>query len=81
MNFDGAAKGNPSPIGIGGLIRDSHGKILSHYWGILGSGTINLAELDGLINGVTWVIQNQKTPLIVDGDSMVIINLTKWSDH
>ena len=34
-----------------------------------------------MINGVTWAIQNQRTPLIVEGDSMVIINLTRRIMH
>ena len=64
-------------MGFGGVIRDSHGRILRLYWGSLGSGTNNLVELDGLPNGVAWEIQNQRTPLIVEGDSMVIINIAK----
>ena len=47
----------------------------------MGSSTNNLAELDGLINGVTWAILNQRTLLIVEGDSMVIINLAKRIMH
>ena len=59
------------------MIRDSQGIILSLYWGSLGSGSNNLADLDGLLNRVAWAIQNQRTPLIVEGDSMVIINIAK----
>ena len=31
LNFDGAAKGNPSLAGFRGVIRDSHGRILNLY--------------------------------------------------
>ena len=40
-----------------------------------------MVELNGLIKGVTWEIQNKRTPLIVEGDSMVIINLAKRIMH
>ena len=31
LNFDGAAKGNPSLAGMGGAMRDSRGEILGIY--------------------------------------------------
>ena len=40
-----------------------------------------MEELDGLINGVSWAIQNQRTSLIVEGDSMVKINLANRIMH
>ena len=77
LNFIGAAKGNLGTAGFGGVIRDSQGRIFSLYWGVLGSGSNNLAELDGLLNRVTWAIQNRKTPLLIEGELMVIINIAK----
>ena len=56
LNFDGVSKGNLGPAVFGGVIRDSHGRILSLYWGILGSSTNNLEKLDGLLNGLAWAI-------------------------
>ena len=52
LNIDGAAKGNPGPAGYGGVIRNSKGSILSLFWGSIGSNTNNMAELEGLINGL-----------------------------
>ena len=45
MNFDGASKGNPGPIGLGGIFRDSKGKTRWVFveWG--GEMTNNEAEL------------------------------------
>ena len=36
MNFDGASKGNPSPVGFGGVLWNEKGEILQIYVGYLG---------------------------------------------
>ena len=59
LNFDEAAKGNLGLASFKGAIRDSQERILSIYWGSLGTCTINLVELEGLINKIAWAIQNQ----------------------
>ena len=45
INFNGAGKGNLGPVGFGGAIRDSSDKILSMFWGNMGTSTNNLVEL------------------------------------
>ena len=35
----------------------------------------NMAELEGLINGLIWAKQMGKIPLVVEGDSKIIINI------
>ena len=77
LNIDGAAKGNPVPAGYGGVIRNSEGTILSLFWGSIGSITNNMAELEGLINGLIWARQTRKMPLMVEGDSQIIINTAR----
>ena len=42
INFDGAPKGNLSPAGFGGVIRNSEGKFLSIFWGSIGTSANNL---------------------------------------
>ena len=37
----------------------------------------NMAELEGLINGLTWAKQIGKLSLVVEGDSQIIINTTR----
>ena len=34
-------------------------------------------ELEGLINGVMWEIQNQRIPLIAEGNLEVVINIAR----
>ena len=55
INFDGAVKGNMGPAEFGGAIMNSKGLVLSIFWGNIKTSTNNLAELEGLINGLKWV--------------------------
>ena len=75
LNFDGAAKGNPGPAGYGGLVRDTDGSVLGVFWGDLGECSNNLAELEGLIHGLRWASSQPWSPLLVEGDSRLIISL------
>ena len=75
LNVDGVAKGNPGPARYCGVIINSKGGILSLFWGSLGTNTNNMAELVGLINDLNWAKKTGKTPLVVEGDSQIIINI------
>ena len=75
LNVNGAAKGNLGPAGYGGTIRNSKGDILSLFYGSIGSNTNNMAKIEGLINGLKWVIQTGENPLVAEGDSQIINNL------
>ena len=57
MNFNGVAKGDPRPAGFGGVIRYSEGRILSVFWGGIGTNTNNMAELEGLVNEINWALK------------------------
>eukprot|EP00253_Pinus_taeda_P025774 PITA_25774 len=75
LNFDGASKGNPGITGYGGVIRNSQGIPLKVYFGSIGWNTNNAAELDGLWKGLQISQQQRYIPLIVEGDSQIIINM------
>ena len=47
-------------------------------WGSIGNSTNNMAELEGLINVLSWALQTGKTPFMVEGDSQIIINMAQW---
>ena len=36
-----------------------------------------MVELEGLINGLIWARQTKKMPLMVEGDSQIIINMAR----
>eukprot|EP00253_Pinus_taeda_P008637 PITA_08637 len=75
LNFDGASKGNPGHAGFGGIIRDSKGSLLQLYFGNIGWDTNNSAELEGLWQGLSIARELNLHPLMVEGDSQIIINM------
>jgi len=75
LNFDGASKGNPGITGYGGVIRNSQGIPLKIYFGSIGWNTNNAAELEGLWLGLQIAHHQSFMPLIVEGDSQIIINM------
>ncbi len=49
VNTDGGARGNPGPSGIGVVIADDAGKIISSHKKYIGEATNNVAEYKALI--------------------------------
>lgn len=77
LNFDGASKGNPSPSGFGGVFRDHTGNLHLIYLGSNGWDTNNSSELEGLWQGLIQAQRHNFFPLIIEGDSQIIINMGK----
>jgi hypothetical protein len=75
LNFDGASKGNPRPIGYGAVIRNNKGEILHITAGNLGHNTNNAAEVWGLLCGLQVATEQELFPIITEGDSQIVINL------
>jgi len=75
LNFDGASKGNPGVAGFGGILRNHDGIPLQVYFGNIGLDTNNSAELEGLWKGLLLPGKLSLQPLIVEGDSQILINM------
>jgi ribonuclease HI len=75
INFDGASKGNPGPVGYGATLRNSNGEILCLVAGYLGETTNNAVELTGLLQGLQATIDKHCHKLILEGDSQIVIQL------
>lgn len=75
LNFDRASKGNPGPTSFRGAIRNSEGKIVGLCWGYIGENTNNVAELKGLLVGIVLAIQHGWFPIILEGDSRLILQM------
>ena len=56
LNFDGAAKGNPGPVGAGGVLRDENGSIIHILSKNLGETTNNYAEFTALEQGLRLLV-------------------------
>lgn len=81
INFDRASKGNLGLTGFGGAIRNSEGQLVGLYWGYMGMNSNNVEELRGLLEGLTMATQQGWLPLILEGDSQVILQLANKLLH
>ena len=53
VEADGGSRGNPGIAGSGALVRDSRGRILATKATPLGKASNNVAEYNGLVDGLT----------------------------
>ncbi|KAK2635350.1 hypothetical protein Ddye_030142 [Dipteronia dyeriana] len=73
FNVDGSSKGKPGPSGIGGVLRDSYGKVLclfSAFSGILDS---NVADLWAIKRAVELCFSN----LLLRGRDILVVRVSK----
>ena len=61
--------------GFGGAIRKYKGEIIHLFYGNIGFNSNNAAELEGMIAGLTIVDNNSILPVIVEGDSAIVLTL------
>ncbi|GLJ06385.1 hypothetical protein SUGI_0037820 [Cryptomeria japonica] len=89
LNFDGSCRGNPRVFGFGVVIHNSEGKLLLGSYGAMRVATNNEAEIQALLEGLKLCVTNKMTKIVIEGDSLVIIqgiikrgfqsrNLNKW---
>lgn len=73
-NLDGSSKGNPSPSGCRGIIRNSFGEGIAYFASSLGTQTNHLAEARAASSVVKLAFEARVTKLWLEGDSRNIIN-------
>jgi ribonuclease HI len=74
LQFDGCSKGNPGLAGAGSVIYQGYTEIWSSSLFIGEKITNNHAEYAGLILGLEQAIKMNIRVLIVEGDSLLVIN-------
>jgi len=77
LNFDGAAKGNPIPVEIGGVFRDKECVAIHIFLEFVGTSSNNVTDLSALIMGLTIALRQGWNSLIVEGNSVIIIQTTQ----
>ena len=77
MNFDGCSKGNPGIAGAGAVIYHFDKEISANHFFVGDAFTNNHAEYAGLILGLQMAIQSGIKNLLVEGDSLLVINHMK----
>ena len=83
LRFDGGSRGNPGRAGCGFVIltSKSNDTPICYDYKYLGNNvTNNYAEYNGLIMGLEDVIKHNIKNIIIEGDSLLVINqlLGKW---
>ena len=75
-NFDGASKNNPDLARFGRVFRDLRGRVKINFYVYMGVNCTNTAELMACITGIQIYKCWNFFPLIMEGDSKLIISLT-----
>ena len=75
LNFDGVSKGNLGLVGFRGAIQNSEGNMVGLCWGYIDKNSNNVAELKGLLAGLDMVAQHGWLPIILEGDSQIILQM------
>ena len=74
LKFDGGAQPNPGRGGWGFVLVDDCGTEIEHNFGSMGHVTNNIAEYEGLIQGLKKASEHGIRRLRVQGDSLLVIN-------
>jgi len=69
---DGASKGNPGDAGIGVVITDEKGSVLSEIAEYIGKTTNNVAEYSALIRGIKEAAELRATQIDIRTDSKLL---------
>lgn len=83
LNTDGGSRGNPGPAAYGYVVYDITNQdgaviILEKCGNYLGITTNNIAEYQGLIDGIKWVkTHHPEVELSIKMDSLLIVNQVK----
>ena len=74
MNFDGCSKSNPGLAGAGYSISDGRKEVYFGHFFVGENATNNHAEYAGLIFGLQQAVEFGIKRMIVEGDSLLVIN-------
>ncbi len=82
LNTDGGSRGNPGPAAYGYVIQDVTNldavKILEKCGNYVGITTNNIAEYEGILAGIKWVVEHYpQAELLIKMDSLLIVNQIK----
>jgi ribonuclease HI len=73
LHIDGGSRGNPGEAGYGVYVQDAAGADVARLYGYLGVATNNVAEYQGLINGLRFAREHGARRVRVFSDSELIV--------
>ncbi|MQM23308.1 hypothetical protein Taro_056372, partial [Colocasia esculenta] len=74
LNVDGASKGNPSPCGGGGIVRNAIGSVVLGFSHFYGNGNNLLAEARVMCDGVQLAVERGILVDQICSDSTILVN-------
>ncbi|NLC77948.1 MAG: ribonuclease HI family protein [Clostridia bacterium] len=74
---DGAARGNPGPAGIGAVIQNEEGEVLSEISSFLGQATNNIAEYTALVTALEKAAALKAREVLLYTDSELVVKQIK----
>lgn len=77
VNFDGSAKGNPGPAGIGVVFLSENGAVLREISYFLGQRTNNQAEYEAFLVALKEALNFNQSPIIFRTDSELLFRQMK----
>ncbi|XP_059066430.1 uncharacterized protein LOC131857740 [Cryptomeria japonica] len=80
INFNGASLGNPSPSGIGCVIRDEFSNSLMEVSKHIGHSTNNLAEFRVALHGIQVGVCSGAWKTHLEGDSLNVVNAIRKNE-
>jgi ribonuclease HI len=73
IHIDGGCRGNPGEAGYGVYVQDDAGAEVARLYGYLGVATNNVAEYQGLINGLLFALEHGARRVRVFSDSELVV--------
>lgn len=71
--IDGGARGNPGPAGYGVRIEHPDGTLVAELYGALGIATNNVAEYNGLLAALRWLVDHGEREVRIRSDSELLV--------
>jgi ribonuclease HI len=70
---DGASRGNPGESGIGIILKEENGSVISSLFGYIGKTTNNVAEYTALITCLKMATKMDCRTLVIHSDSELMV--------
>ncbi|XP_073133552.1 uncharacterized protein [Henckelia pumila] len=77
LNVDGSSRGNPGESSVGGVVRDSSGRVLAFFSEFIGLGSNVRAELWAVWRGILLCSDLSFFPLWIETDSQISIQILR----
>ncbi|XP_060185616.1 uncharacterized protein LOC132615077 [Lycium barbarum] len=71
-NTNGASRGNPGPSSYGFCVRNWQGDLVYAQCAEIGDSTIVVAEAKAILQGLTYCVEHELHPLIMETDSLLL---------